>query len=77
MLRGEDINHLQVFERDNWTCYLCEQAIDPRLRGDAWMRATIDHVVPLCKGGEHTYDNVRASHWLCNMGKADQIITPG
>jgi 5-methylcytosine-specific restriction endonuclease McrA len=73
MLRGDDIVHLEVFERDNWICHLCTQQIDPRLRGDAWMRATIDHVIPLCRGGSHTWDNVKAAHWKCNMQKGDQL----
>ncbi len=80
MLRGEDIVHVVVFERDEWMCHLCGEAIDPRLRGDNWMRATIDHIIDLCAGGTHTYDNVRAAHWLCNMRKAGNLprsITAG
>lgn len=76
MARGEEIDHLTVFERDDWMCHICHNKIDSKLRGDAWMRATIDHVIPLCKGGEHTYDNVRASHWRCNMIKGGTIL-PG
>lgn len=75
MLNGEDIIHLEVFERDEWICHLCNGKIDRNLRGDAWMRATLDHVVPLCKGGTHTYDNVKASHWRCNMEKGDRLTS--
>lgn len=73
MREGEDIDHLTVFERDEWMCYLCDQKIDRNLRGDAWMRVTLDHVIPLCRGGTHTYDNVKAAHWLCNMQKGDKL----
>lgn len=73
MARGEEINHLLVFERDGWVCHLCSEPIDRRLRGDAWMRATVDHVVDLSRGGSHTYDNTRAAHWLCNMEKAGNL----
>jgi 5-methylcytosine-specific restriction endonuclease McrA len=69
MLRGDDIVHVQVFERDNWICHLCCQPIDRRLRGDAWMRATIDHIIPIALGGDHTYENTKAAHWICNMKK--------
>ena len=73
MLKGDDINHLEVFERDNWICHLCLEKIDKRLTRDSWMRATLDHVIPLSKGGAHTYENVKASHWLCNMQKGDKL----
>lgn len=69
MLAGDDIDHLVVFERDEWICHICNNLIDRHLRGEAWMRATLDHVIPLARGGTHTWDNVKASHWLCNMQK--------
>lgn len=75
MAKGDDIVHLKVFERDDWTCHICKRKIDRWLRGDAWMRATIDHVVPICKGGTHTYDNCAAAHWLCNMKKGDKLMS--
>ena len=69
MLAGEDIDHLIVFERDDWICGICQTPIDKALRGDNWMRATLDHITPLSKGGTHTYDNVGPAHWICNMQK--------
>lgn len=74
MAKGDNIIHVQVFDRDGWICYLCNQKIDKSLRGDSWMRATIDHIIPICKGGTHTYDNCAAAHWLCNMEKGDKLI---
>lgn len=76
MHQGDKIVHLEVFERDNWTCGICGDMIDRHLRGDNWWRATLDHVIPLCKGGTHTWDNVRAAHWRCNMLKGD-TLPPG
>lgn len=73
MQRGDDICHLTVFERDEWMCHLCDTLIDRKLRGDAWMRATLDHVVPISRGGLHVYENVKAAHWRCNMEKGDQL----
>ena len=34
--------------------------------------ATIDHVVPMSKGGDHTYDNVRTMCVLCNSRKSNK-----
>lgn len=77
MAKGEDIRHLLVFERDEWICHLCNTIIDRTLRGDSWMRATLDHIIPLSKGGTHTYDNVAAAHWFCNMQKGDRLTLGG
>jgi 5-methylcytosine-specific restriction endonuclease McrA len=66
---GEQIDRLSVFERDNWICYLCNQTIDSTLRFPDRMAATIEHIIPLALGGTHTYDNVAASHALCNFKK--------
>lgn len=73
MRRGDNIRHLDIFERDEWICGLCSTLIDRHLRGDSWMRATLDHIVPLSKGGTHTFDNVQAAHWRCNMAKGDRL----
>jgi 5-methylcytosine-specific restriction endonuclease McrA len=80
MAKGDNIIHLEVFERDEWVCHLCGKLIERWRRGNDWMRATLDHVIPLSKGGAHTYDNVRAAHWRCNMIKGDQLtldVDPG
>jgi 5-methylcytosine-specific restriction endonuclease McrA len=35
------------------------------------MAATVEHIIPICKGGTHTWDNVAPAHYLCNMNKGD------
>ena len=58
-----------VFSRDNWICQLCYSPIDPELpRNDYW-GATIDHIIPISKGGPDSPDNVQAAHWVCNVKK--------
>lgn len=71
MAQGDEIDALTLFERDNWMCHLCDRRINRRLRLPNWWAATIDHVIPLSKGGTHTWDNVRASHAYCNFKKSD------
>jgi 5-methylcytosine-specific restriction endonuclease McrA len=34
---------------------------------------TIDHIVPLNKGGKHKYSNCQPAHSLCNHIKADHL----
>lgn len=72
--KGEYIDRRLVFERDEWTCQICHGSIDTKLRLPDLMAATLDHVIPLAKGGTHTWDNVAAAHALCNYRKG--CMTP-
>jgi hypothetical protein len=71
----EAIVPIEVFKRDNWTCWICTQPID---RGQQWpqpLSPTIDHVIPITKGGEHTMANVRCAHAVCNNKKKNNIYS--
>lgn len=67
--QGDHIDHLTLFNLHNWICNICKEAIDPRLRFPNIMAATVEHVIPLCKGGTHTWDNTRPAHAKCNFEK--------
>jgi 5-methylcytosine-specific restriction endonuclease McrA len=34
----------------------------------------LDHIVPLAKGGTHTWNNVQCTCRRCNAGKAAKVI---
>lgn len=38
-----------------------------------WRHATLDHVVPLSKGGEDHFENTQALCRLCNTKKGDSL----
>lgn len=59
----EKINRDTVYVRDSGICYICKKTVEPQ----NWH---LDHIVPLCRGGEHTYANVAVSHPKCNQIKA-------
>jgi 5-methylcytosine-specific restriction endonuclease McrA len=67
--KGDQIDHLELFNLHNWICNICTEAIDPALRFPHIMAATVEHVIPLCQGGTHTWDNVRPAHAGCNFKK--------
>jgi 5-methylcytosine-specific restriction endonuclease McrA len=70
----EDVHPFVVFARDGWRCWICERATFRSWDwGNGWHSdaPTLDHVVPLARGGEHSYANVRTAHALCNSRKAD------
>jgi 5-methylcytosine-specific restriction endonuclease McrA len=56
-----------VFERDGWVCHICGDTVAPK-------DASLDHVVPLSLGGEHSYANVATSHLSCNVKKGNRLI---
>jgi 5-methylcytosine-specific restriction endonuclease McrA len=66
---AEWIDTMVVAERDHWMCGLCNLAIDPALEYPDPMYRSIDHIVPLARGGTHTYDNVQLTHLICNVRK--------
>lgn len=58
----ERIYRAQVWERDNGRCHICGRTADPK----NWH---LDHIVPISRGGEHSYRNVAVSHPSCNLRK--------
>ena len=39
----------------------------------AQMICSKDHIIPLAKGGEHSWDNIQLAHRICNSLKADKV----
>lgn len=75
-LRGAEVekfDHREIFERDGWTCGICEEPVDPALEYPHPMSASLDHIVPLSKHGNHVRSNVQCAHFLCNSLKADRV----
>lgn len=62
----------QVFTRDNWICQLCFTPIDFRQAGRGAFAPSIDHKIPISRGGTHTFDNVWSAHLGCNARKSNK-----
>lgn len=71
----------KLIERDCGICQLCGEPVDIT---DGWYDAnggfhigrdypTVDHIIPLSKGGDNTWDNVQLAHHRCNSGKRDRV----
>jgi 5-methylcytosine-specific restriction endonuclease McrA len=67
--KTEPVRRGEIIARDNRTCYLC-QATD-LLDADIHL----DHVIPLARGGTHTYDNIRVACAPCNYWKSDRLLS--
>ena len=65
----ERVDRYKVFERDGWLCMICLMPVD---RDAVWpdpKSVSLDHIVPLSRGGGHTYRNVQCAHLACNIAK--------
>lgn len=69
----ELVSPAEVFARDAWCCGICGQQIDPLVRYPSLESASIDHVLPLIRGGSHSMDNVQAAHLSCNLRKKAKV----
>lgn len=56
----EPVSRERVARRDGWRCGIC----GGRVTRNDW---SLDHIVPLSRGGSHTYGNVTLAHNLCNI----------
>lgn len=70
---GEDFTREEIFDRDRWVCGICEKPIDQALSYPDPMSASLDHVIPLARGGEHSRANAQAAHLRCNVRKGDRV----
>ena len=63
----------KVVETYGSDCHICRQPIDLTLARTSREGLTVDHVIPLSKGGLDTIDNMRPAHWICNVRKGDKL----
>jgi 5-methylcytosine-specific restriction endonuclease McrA len=63
----EEVDYNEILERDNYICHICDGYVDPS-------QLQFDHVIPLDRGGEHTMDNVKVAHALCNQMKGNRLL---
>lgn len=57
---------LQLIERYGLHCWLCNRAIT--------RRPTMDHVMPVSRGGSHHIENLRLAHFTCNQARGNGPI---
>lgn len=76
------ININKLYERDEGCCHICgghtdfndysETAEGYFIAGNTY--PSIDHVIPIAKGGLHQWDNVKLAHRICNSIKNDKLF---
>ena len=72
---GHTVSRRLIYERDQGTCWICSrkvqrweewQGISSRRQARLDFLPTLDHLRPLAKGGEHSAQNIRLAHFICN-----------
>ncbi len=64
----ERVYRKKVHRRDHGHCHLCDKPV-------VFKEMHLDHVVPLSRGGEHSYANVKAAHATCNLVKGSKLLS--
>jgi 5-methylcytosine-specific restriction endonuclease McrA len=74
LVKVETVDPIRVFIRDGWRCQLCGKKLNRKHRGTYRHDAPeLDHIVPLSRGGEHSYLNTQCACRKCNAEKKGEI----
>jgi hypothetical protein len=68
----EPVYRVKVFERDDWRCRLCGLDVERDAIAPQPLAPTLDHVVALANGGDHSMANAQTAHFICNARKGDR-----
>lgn len=80
--KAKPLSWKKIAMRDGYTCAICGEPVDINdytVTDEGYFIAganypSADHIVPLAKGGSHTYDNAQLAHCLCNSMKRDLMV---
>lgn len=68
----------KLVKRDGLRCRICGGMCD--WSDHSWSEfcgptyPSIDHIIPIAKGGPHTWENVQVAHMMCNSEKGDKLL---
>ena len=73
--RIETVDSNLVFARDSWRCQICLTKTPKEKRGLGVCNSPeLDHIVPLSKGGDHSYANTQCLCRRCNGKKSNTVL---
>ncbi len=73
--RGAYERNKKIILRTQEVCGICGYPVDKSLKYPDPMSATIDHIIPINKGGHPSdIDNMQLAHFACNRQKSDKIF---
>ena len=72
-LIGEKVEASVLIQKYSGKCGICGGAIFTGSDKRSPLSLHVDHIVPLSKGGEHSYANTQPAHASCNVQKGDKL----
>ncbi len=60
-------NRYKIFERDGYKCHYCSKMLTR-------YSATLDHILPVSKGGDNSYDNLITACLHCNSQRTNKDV---
>ena len=69
----EDVRLDVVAARDGYVCGICKDPVDRSICWPDPFSSSLDHVMPLARGGTHSYDNCQLAHLRCNTSKGARV----
>lgn len=68
------VKYRDVVDQSEGICYLCQGELDYSLSYPDPHSPSLDHVVPLSRGGRHVLDNCAITHLHCNLRKGTKLV---
>lgn len=73
----ETVYKAKIWARDRYTCQICGKKVALKQKAPHPYSPSLDHIIPLSKGGTHEPKNVRLVHFIYNSLKSDGVSKNG
>jgi 5-methylcytosine-specific restriction endonuclease McrA len=76
-MKGADVQPFRphdVHMRDGYRCQICGTKTNPKASPCSDRYPTLDHIIPLSRGGAHSRENTQTACRRCNMAKAADLV---
>lgn len=70
----EQVDSRLIAKRDKYKCHICRKRVNMNLDVQDIYSPTMDHLIPISLGGDHTYANIRLAHRICNSRKGNRAV---
>lgn len=70
---GDAVMLAELLARDGYRCGICGDSVDADAAYPDPLSKSIDHIVPLSRGGAHSPENCQLAHLRCNVSKGAKL----
>lgn len=70
---GDAVMLAELLARDGYKCGICGESVDADAAYPDPLSKSIDHIVPLSRGGAHSPENCQLAHLRCNVSKGAKL----